>query len=43
LAIKYSFDKAGISMALPVRKILFGEKEAEAAMVKQDGALIGAR
>jgi small conductance mechanosensitive channel len=41
LAIKHSFDKAGIRMASPVRKILFDEKEAVAAMVKQDGAFIG--
>jgi small-conductance mechanosensitive channel len=27
LAIKHSFDKAGIRMASPVRKILFEEKE----------------
>jgi len=43
LAIKLSFDKAGIKMASPVRKILFEEKEAEAAMVKQDGAFSGSR
>jgi small-conductance mechanosensitive channel len=43
LAIKHSFDKVGIKMASPVRKILFEEKEAEAAVVKQDGALVGGR
>ena len=43
LAIKNGFDKAGIRMASPVRKILFDEKEAGTAVVKQDGAFIGTR
>jgi len=43
LAVRNSFDKAGIRMASPVRKILFEEKETAAAMVKQGGALIGVR
>jgi len=42
LAIKNSFDKAGIRMASPVRKILFEGKESGTAVVKQDGAFIGA-
>jgi len=38
LAIKNGFDKAGIRMASPVRKILFEGKEAGA--VKHDGAFV---
>ncbi len=43
LAVKNSFDMAGIGMASQVKKIVFEEEEEEVAVVKAKGALVGAR